>query len=464
MRRAARHLVLAILAFACALPSTLAAQAYKPKTIVFQSTDASQHIDSAELLRISGLQEGVPLSKADIEAALQKLGDTGLFANLSYTVNDTALTIRLTSAGGGQALPVRFANFVWWQPDELLKILEARIPLFNGTLPLQGNQTGEVEDALVALLAQKGIPDAHITAMPSGTGGTINAVILSITSPEILIGQTHFTGTVPTVDAKLNKLNSEIVDRDFDLQDYINTIHGSVQEIFEDAGYLEVTNEPPVLSPPRQDLGRYAVDAEVTVHPGALYRVGAINIHAEPPVTESELRPELPLKSGNAASASDLRVAAATLARVYSDQGFLEARASAALEKIPSNDTVNYSFTFSPGMQYHLAGIDTSALSPDLQNEFAAAWHIAPGALIDKRFRATLLETVKRLHTRSGIFVAGRRDDHTHTVVVALQLRKLPGVPDEPGDPGTPIPSSIPPPAPPMPTTPLPPTTGRRPR
>lgn len=466
MRRAARHLVVVVLAFACALPCTLAAQTYKPKAIVFQSSDASRHVDSAELLRISGLQQGVPLSKADIEAALQKLGDTGIFSNLSYTVSDAALTIRLTPAGGGQALPVRFANFVWWQPDELLKILEGRIPLFTGTLPLQGNQTGEVEDALVALLTDKGIPDAHITAMPSQTNGTIDGVILSITSPEILIGQTHFTGSVPAVDDKLNTLDREIVDRDFDRQDYTNTIRNSVQEIFEDAGYLDVTNEPPVFSPPHKDLGRYVVDADVTIHPGDLYRVGAINIHPESPVTEATLRSALTLKSGDAASASDLRVAASALARVYSDQAFLDAKASAVVDRILSNHTVNYTFTFSPGTQYRLAAIDTSALPLDLQHEFAASWHVAPGALTDKSFQTTLRQTVQQLHTRSGIFVGGKRDPAAHTVVIALELRKLPGIFNDPGDPGTPLPSSVPPPQlPTLPTMPLPPPpTGRRPR
>ena len=463
---AAHHLAIVVLPVACALPCILSAQTYKPKAIVFQSTDSSQHIDSAELLRISGLQEGVPLTKADIGAALQKLGDTGVFSNLSYTVSDNALTIRVTPAGGGQALPVRFANFVWWQPDDLLKILEARIPLFAGTLPLQGNQTGDVENALAELLAQKGIADARITAMPSNAGGKIDGVILSITSPEILIGQTTFTGTVPAVDAKLNTLNHEIVDRDFDRQDYTNTIRNSVQEIFEDAGYLEVTNDPPVFAAPRKDLSGYAVDAEVTVHPGALYRIGAINIHSEPPVGEAALRAALPVKPGDPASASDLRVTLGELARVYSDEAFLDAKVSAAVDRVLSNHTVNYSFTFSPGAQYRLAALDTSALPLELQHEFAAAWHIAPGALTDKVFQTSLLKTIQQLHTHSGIFIAGRRDVPTHTVVIALQMRKLPGESPEQGNPGAPIPSSVPP-EPPMqfPQPPITPPTGtHRPR
>src|SRR6185437_2387230 len=102
MRRAA-YFVLAFLLLS-GLPCPLSAQTYNPKAIRFVATDPSQHLDTAELLRISGLQQGVPLSKDDIDAALQKLGGSGAFADLSYTVTDAALTIKLTPSAQGQAL------------------------------------------------------------------------------------------------------------------------------------------------------------------------------------------------------------------------------------------------------------------------------------------------------------------------------------------------------------------------
>src|SRR5262249_5531343 len=145
MRRAACTLAIAVLVSSGALTRPAPAQTYNPKAIRFVSTDPAQHLDTEELLRISGLQQGTPLSKDDIQGALQTLGDSGAFEDLSYTVTDAALTIKLTPSAGGQALPVRFVNFVWWDHEELTRLLEAKVPLFHGTLPLQGNQTGEVE-------------------------------------------------------------------------------------------------------------------------------------------------------------------------------------------------------------------------------------------------------------------------------------------------------------------------------
>src|ERR1700761_1006941 len=136
MRRAACTFAIAVLLLG-GLPRPVPAQTYSPKSIRFVSTEPSQSLDSDELLRIAGLQQGVPLTKDDIQTALQKLADSGAFEDLSYSVSDTALTIKLTPAAGGQALPIRFVNLVWWNYDELLSLLEAKVPLFHGKLPLQ---------------------------------------------------------------------------------------------------------------------------------------------------------------------------------------------------------------------------------------------------------------------------------------------------------------------------------------
>lgn len=453
-----------MLLLAAICPRTLVAQTYNPKSIRFESTDPKQHLDTGELLRITGLAQGVPLTKPDIEAALQKLGDSGDFSNLSYTVNNTALTIRLTPAGGGQAFPVRFTNFVWWQPEDLLAILEQRVPLFHGTLPLQGNQTGEIEDALVALLREKGIPDAHVTAMPSfsASGSPMDAVALTITSPEILIGQTQFQGGVPAIAENLTTLSRQLADRNFDLRDLDISIHDNVHAFFADAGYLDSTVDAPTLSPPRKDLGGYVVDVQATLHPGKLYRVGSIAIHAEPPATVPELRAAIPFKDGDPAYASDVRTALMALARVYGDYGYLHAQASAGLEKNVSNATVAYSFTFSPGAQFHLASIDASALPTDLQQQFAALWHGTPGALVDKNFQNSLRETLEKLHTRYGVFVGAKTDPASHTVLIVLKVRKLPGVDPTPPDQGKPLQPLPVPSEPAQPFPPFPPPTPPR--
>jgi hypothetical protein len=67
---------------------------------------------------------------------------------------------------------------------------------------------------------------------------------------------------------------------------------------------------------------------------------------------------------------------------------------------------------------------------------------------VDKPLRDNLRDTLQKLHTRMGIVVAARRDPGAHTVVIILQLRKLPGT-----SPGTDSPGMM---EPSIPTTPHP--------
>ncbi|HEV2578293.1 MAG TPA: POTRA domain-containing protein [Acidobacteriaceae bacterium] len=416
-------LVLAALCL-CAL-SPAAAQTYTPKAIHFEG---SPGLDSAELLSLSGWHEGVPITKAEIEAGMQKLADTGAFTGLSYVVNDAALTIKLTSAAGGQALPVRFVNLVWWQPDELLQLLEARVPLFHGNLPLTGSLTDQVQAALVDLLSEKGIPDAKVTSglSTSRVGGPIDSVALSITSPQVLVGDTRFNGAIPALQPKLTSFSRKLAGQDFDRLTTSETVRQTSAEIFEDAGYLDISNDPPVFAPPRKELDHYVIDEEVTFHPGEIYRIGSINLQAAPPMSTADLTKALNVKVGGVASAVDLRLAESYLAQPYRERAYLTAEAHADLHKDPSTHTVACTFTIVPGGQFRLASVDTSALPPAAQSELARAWHPAPGTLMDQSLRMGLFNALHGLPSSLHVTEQDALDTTNHTGKITIHARETP--------------------------------------
>jgi outer membrane protein assembly factor BamA len=238
------------------------------------------------------------------------------------------------------------------------------------------------------------------------------------------VGETHFEDGLPAVAAKLERLNHELAGRDFDRQDVTNTIQQTVEEIFQDAGYLDVRNDAPVFSTPRKELTQYVVDTQVTLHPGALYHISMVAFRPEPPLSDAELRAVLPFKAGDAASASDFRVALGELALAYAGHGYLEAKSAATVSRDRANHTMSYSFTFTPGAQFHVASIDTSGLSSDLQQEFRGVWNVAPGAVCDRELTLKLRAAVQQLHSPSTIYAVEQRDSAAHMVVIKLQLRK----------------------------------------
>ncbi|WP_221312704.1 POTRA domain-containing protein [Granulicella aggregans] len=88
----------------------LMAATYAPSKLVFTGADQYK---AADLTTVTGLTPGKQVTTEEIDAAMQKLVDTGLFSDMRYTVNGQALTFMLTPVAADQLLTARYKNFVW---------------------------------------------------------------------------------------------------------------------------------------------------------------------------------------------------------------------------------------------------------------------------------------------------------------------------------------------------------------
>jgi outer membrane protein assembly factor BamA len=402
-------------------PLATLAQTYTPKSI---RIDAPAAVDTAEALRIAALPTNSPLTKQQIETALQHLADTGLFADVGYTVDAAALVIKLTPSASSQLLPARFGNLVWWRPAELESLLEARVPAFHGQLPLAGTLTDQVKAALVSLPHEKGV-DATVNSMETADhpGGPITVTTLSIGSPSILIGDLQLHNALPALQPQLKKVQDRLHGQDFDAAETTKAVQDSVNDIYRNAGYLVVNTSAPTISAPRKDLLNYAVDLTSTITPGDLYHLSKITIDAQPPVSEADLLKAANLHPGDIASPATQRFARAEMQNLYAAQGYLGAQAVFTSRQDNAAHTVDYAYTFIPGDLYHFAFLDSSALPPEQQSAFARAFHPAPGAVTDAHFNAALAAAIQSLPHPNQIAYAVLTDSKTHSVIIVIKLR-----------------------------------------
>ena len=296
---------------------SLLAQTYSPKVIHF---DGVKSYAQGDLLAVAQLKAGSPLTTADIDAGLQRLADTGLFAESKYTVSPAELKISLVPIAASATLPVRYGNFVWWGPGELTPLVHARVPLFNGVLPLNGTLQDDVKKALQALLAEKGIASASVE-MRSSTdtpGGPITALTYTVLDPQIRIGTIHFDGASPEAAPQLAKLQVKLAEDDYDEVETPNAVINDTEQIYRDDGFLDIAVSTPVRSAPRKvDSGRWVVDLAASVKGGELYRVADVVVHAAPPVSADELGRVLTVKAGSPASAGEFRSARPQLQSIW---------------------------------------------------------------------------------------------------------------------------------------------------
>ena len=427
------RLLLCACLLACLAPlSPLTAQTYTPRQIRFEGGG-----DPAELLHLTGLAPGEPLTKEQIEAALGKLADTGAFTDLSYTVSADALVIKLGSTAdtAGQALPIRFTNLVWWSPDELTRLLEARVPLFHGELPLTGSLTDHVCAALVQLLADKGIRNAKVEAMPTTLADDpaaapagkqprphtgVNAIALSVTEPEILLGNVALSGAAPSTQVQLDVVTGMLGMKDFQTDVTAKAIRDNVADTEKNAGFLQAVVDPPVFSAPRPDLNSYAIDASATVHPGEMYHIASIELAARPPLTAAEAAEAIGLKVAQPAGAMTLKVSPNALQRAYYNTGHLEAQVSMTDTFDHAAHTVAVRFKVEPGELYRLASVDTSALSPELRAAFTSQFAGKPGMEAGLPLGIEVTRALAAIGATHSVKTGMLRNRASHTVTVLL--------------------------------------------
>ncbi len=379
-------------------------------------------------MRLIDLPSGAPITKDDIDAALARLGNSGLFTEIRYTVNQDALTIIVKTAPGSQALPVRFANFVWWKPEELEPLVEARVPLFKGKLPLTGDLTDQVEAALVSLLADKGILNAQVSAHLSALGNAggasdhnINGVVISIDQPQITLHNLDLNGVAPEAATHHDHSPStRLKSDDFDLLLTSKAIVDTTVDVHRNAGYLDATVKQPFFSEPFKETVGYAVDASATVYPGARYHVAAIRIEGAPPALLDQLTHAIAINAGDPAGAMALRVGQGSAARFFINRGMLDATASVATSTDTTAHTVTYRFDVNPGPLYRFVALDISALSPVQRKVFLLRFAITPGAVADQTVTQAITASLLSAGA-GGAIIHEKKNRTTHAVTYIVQ-------------------------------------------
>jgi hypothetical protein len=112
--------------------------------------EGAKRLTHNQLLTTSGLEIGQPINVAALDAAGQRLLESGLLKKLSYrlhTVNNEATVIFRIEEAVGLRHPVIFDNFIWFT-DENWPMWCCDVPSFDGTALDLSNMTDEIVHAL----------------------------------------------------------------------------------------------------------------------------------------------------------------------------------------------------------------------------------------------------------------------------------------------------------------------------
>jgi outer membrane protein assembly factor BamA len=402
---------------------SLPAQTYKPQRLVFTGAPA---YSSADLTTVAGIAAGKPLTSADIDHAMQRLSDTGLFADMRYTVNDQALTLALVPQADSKMLRAVFSNFVVFDSLQLERLVHARVPLFAGKIPNEGTLQQMVQDALAAILLDKSITGkVDSIAASDRINGPVNVMVFSISEPAVQIRELRVDAVSAISQAKIAEVCRSYAATDYDrFSD--SSIRRRLEDAFGDLGFLDIVIDQTTHSAPVVEPSRILVDVSTTAHEGAQYRIASIDWPVSNIVPIAIFQKSAVLKPGEPAARVLLLQTTQKIGSEFERRGYFDEKTSVADRKDATAHIISYSFSVEPGVPYHLKNINFPNLTEQQQKDFDKNWKLSPGSQFDGDYAAIFFQQIGSIPSFRGYsakykLIADRSD---HTVQLTASLAK----------------------------------------
>jgi outer membrane protein insertion porin family len=380
LRAAARLVFVAAALFGpAAVSAQTQPQARRRSKIEFEGL---ARVTPDDALARSGLQAGQTATLEQIEAAAQRLTDSGLFRNLGYTIKgktDAAvLTFKVEEMRWG--VRVVFDNFVWFTEDELAAAVRRRVPTFDGTAPESGGVTEEITRALQELLRERkveGTVEYMPSADPTGRG---SEHVFTVKGAALRVCSLSFPGARAITEEELVRKSTPVFDNEYSRIFVTGFFEGTLVPFYHERGMLRATFAPPRVTraAPSEDCAQ-GLAVSSTVDEGSIYVWGEAEWAGQQAMTPQELDIALGIKPRDVAGSGRLEKGLASVRKAYGRKGYLAARVAGAPEFDDANRRVRYRFNVTEGEQYRMGALTLDGLDERDTNNVKVRWRILPG-------------------------------------------------------------------------------------
>src|ERR1700682_3404768 len=264
--RDVRHAALVLSVLLAAFASATICSAQKPARLARIEVVGLKRITREQVIATSQLQIGQTVDPGVLDAAAEKLMQSGLFKTLSYRVrsaNDQA-TVIFEVEEAAKNLPVVFENFVWFADDEIARAIRQDVPFFDGTAPQGGTTTNKIAAALQRLLDNKRIP-GRVEFLPyvDERVGRVE-LLFTVKGVKIPVCSVHFPGAEAIPETHLIKSSHQLIQSDYSKKDAAAFAKYPLFPLYRRIGRLRATfQEPTAKLEPEACTGGVAVTIPV---------------------------------------------------------------------------------------------------------------------------------------------------------------------------------------------------------
>jgi outer membrane protein insertion porin family len=367
--------------------SVTAQQQFKIAKIEFEGLN---RLSTEEVLTTTQLKIGQPFDLAELDAAAQRLIDSGMFKNVAYRTraagDQMTITFRVEETKVGSSRVV-FDNFIWFTDSELVAAIKRDVPAFSGTAPDEGDTVERVRKSLERFLRENKIEAtvSHIVFQDS-PGSVLQEHVFSVTDVNMPICSLHFPGANSVSEAKLIERSASLVGGDYSNKFVSLFAVNNLAGIYRELGHLRVAFAPPVAKPENSVKCNSGVDVTITVDEGQVYKWNKAEWSGIKGLTEAELNGVLAMKPGQLANGLKLDKAPAEMQKAYGRKGFILASVHAMPDFDDTAGTVTYKMEVREGHQFRMGKLLTKGFSDSDANMLMSRWELKGGDVFDDEY------------------------------------------------------------------------------
>ena len=367
----------------------------------------SKRFAEQDIVAATGLQLGTPVNEDDFKRAARRLGDTGVFTDItySYSYSSAGTKLEFHVVDADKFVPVRFEDFVWFSDADLLHRIKEHAPLFDGELPLSGRLPEEVSDVLQAMLVEKSIP-GHVEYERVGkSDGPVQAILYRVADVLIQIRDVEFVGAGEAELPALTAASKRVFEREYSRTVLRSLIEKQLLPVYYSRGYLKASfgdPQPKVVKQPSasNDQGPRnltIVDVSFPVTPGQQYKLKSLQWSGNEAIPTDTLAKMMRLEPGQAANMVRLGDSLSEVQKLYGSKGFV----TASITPQPSFDetagSVAITLEVKEGPVFHMGDLEFRGLDNGLTAKLRNAWKIRPGEVYNSTYLSEYLPAAQRL-------------------------------------------------------------------
>ena len=367
----------------------------------------SKRFAEQDIVAATGLQLGTPVNEDDFKRAARRLGDTGVFTDItySYSYSSAGTKLEFHVVDADKFVPVRFEDFVWFSDADLLHRIKEHAPLFDGELPLSGRLPEEVSDVLQAMLVEKSIP-GHVEYERVGkSDGPVEAILYRVADVLIQIRDVEFVGAGEAELPALTAASKRVFEREYSRTVLRSLIEKQLLPVYYSRGYLKASfgdPQPEVVKQPSasNDQGPRnltIVDVSFPVTPGQQYKLKSLQWSGNEAIPTDTLAKMVRLEPGQAANMVRLGDSLSEVQKLYGSKGFV----TASITPQPSFDetagSVAITLEVKEGPVFHMGDLEFRGLDNGLTAKLRNTWKIRPGEVYNSTYLSEYLPAAQRL-------------------------------------------------------------------